>query len=83
MGVNDKAETDVRREMQEAARRYDLSTAWKLRDVVLNEIRNGVRPEWIATKYKHLGATLERVLNAKEEIERRAEAKRKAVAGND
>ena len=76
------ADKPTLREMQFAALKHDISTARPLKDVVLGEIRSGVRPEWIAVKYGHLGVTLERVLIAKAEIERRTEAA-KAVTGRD
>lgn len=80
-----KADTDVKREMREAAMRYDRSTALPLRDVVLGELKNGVRPEWIAVKYGHLGATLERVMAFKAAIDKQQEKQRErqnAARGN-
>jgi len=62
--------------MQLAALRYDLSTARPLKELVLGDLKNGVRPEWIATKYGHLGVTLERVIAFKAAIDKQTEAKR-------
>lgn len=71
-----KADADVKREMQHAALKFDISTAKPLKEIVLGEIKLGIRPEWIATKYQHLGVTLERVLAAKAAIEKQSEARR-------
>jgi phage gpG-like protein len=68
-----KADTDVRRAMQVETLKRDLSKARSLREIVLGEIRNGVAPTWIATKYGHMGVTLERVLAAKAAIDKQAE----------
>lgn len=78
MGVSDaaKADTDVRREMQQAALRYDVSTARKLKDIVLHELGCGVSAEYIATKYGHLGASLERVKAFKAALDKQAEKQR-------
>jgi hypothetical protein len=71
--------------MQHAALKFDLSTARPLRDLVLAEIKNGVDLKWIATKYGHLGATLDRVLTAKAAIDKQKELQRErenAARGN-
>lgn len=77
-GTSDE-ERDVKREMQLAALKHDLSTAKRLKDVVLGEIRLGARPEWVAMKYGHLGVTLERVLAAKAAIDKQEELKRERI----
>lgn len=63
-------------EMQHAALKFDISTARPLKEIVLAEIKNGVKPEWIACRYAHLGVTLERVLAAKAAIDQQEAAKR-------
>lgn len=79
---------DVKREMQLASLQYDLAHATKLKDIVLHELKAGVRPEWIAVKYGHLGATLERVTAFKAAIDgaKRAKEEREAArtgSGNE
>lgn len=62
--------------MQMAALQYDISTARPLKELVLGELKNGTRPEWIATRYAHFGVTLERVLAAKAAIDKQEQLKR-------
>ena len=59
MGMSEpsKADTDVRREMQLASLRYDLSTAPKKDEIVKYYLGAGVDPAWLSTRY---GVDLER-----------------------
>lgn len=74
--LKDENRVLAKREAQLAALNRDISTAPKLKDLVLYELDNGVSPEWISTKYGHLGATLERVRAFKAALDKQAEAKR-------
>ena len=71
-----KEDLATKREMQMHSLRYDLSTAKTLKELVLYEINAGFSAEWIATKYGHMGASLDRVKAFKAAIDRQSEAKR-------
>jgi hypothetical protein len=74
-----KADTDVKREMQMASLRHDLATAPKLKELVLYELSNGVSAEWIAMKYRHMGASLERVVAFKAALDKQEGLKRERI----
>ena len=76
----------TKREMQMASLQYDLAHAAKLKDIVLYMLNAGFSSEWIAVRYGHMGATLERVTAFKAAIDRQKEAqieREKARTGSD
>jgi hypothetical protein len=69
-----KADTDVRREMQRAALKQDISTARPIKELAWEAIKNGCSPEFVAYRY---GFKVEEMRRAKEVHEAR-EAERLA-----
>ena len=57
MEPSDKADTSLKREMQLAAYRHDLSRAVKVDDLAQYYLKNGMDPHWIAYRF---GVALER-----------------------
>jgi hypothetical protein len=74
--VEQKADADVKREIQLASLRHDIATAPKLEDIVKLALQAGADPQYIAYRY---GVDLERcqryvaALNKQKEIQRERE----------
>jgi len=77
----DKADTDVRREMQRAALVHDLSKAKTLREYAWEAIQNGSDPLYVAVRY---GFTLEEMQRAKTVHEQREKERQERInRGNE
>lgn len=68
-----KADADLKREMQLAAYKYDLSTAVKTEDLVKMYLRSGVDPKYLAIRY---GVDLERCQRYVAALTKQKEARR-------
>lgn len=79
--MEQKADADVKRQMQIEALKHDLSKAKTLREYAWVAIQNGCDPAYVAMRY---GFTVEEMQRAKEIHEQREKEKQeRATRGNE
>jgi len=74
--VEQKADADVKREIQLASLRHDIATAPKLEDIVKHALQAGTDPKYIAYRY---GVDLERCQRYVAALNKQKETQRERV----